>query len=46
MHAWPPCDRLRTRIFDTSGERQVAEMLLNHATLKASYAGYGEAASA
>ena len=37
---------VRTRIFDASGERQVAEMLLNHATLKASYAGYGEAASA
>jgi hypothetical protein len=31
---------VRTRIFDASGERQVAEMLLNHATLKDSYAGY------
>lgn len=31
---------LRTRIFDASGERQIAEMLLNHATLKHSYAGY------
>ena len=34
---------VRTRIFDASGERQVAEMLLNHATLKHSYAGYAEA---
>jgi hypothetical protein len=30
----------RTRIFDATGERQVAEMLLNHAVLKESYAGY------
>ena len=29
---------VRTRIFEASGRRQVAEMLLNHATLKASYA--------
>ena len=34
---------VRTRIFDASGHRQVAEMLLNHATLKHSYAGYAEA---
>jgi hypothetical protein len=34
---------VRTRIFDASGTRQVAEMLLNHASLKASYAGYAEA---
>ena len=34
---------VRTRIFDASGTRQVAEMLLNHATLKHSYAGYAEA---
>lgn len=34
---------IRTRIFDASGKRQVAEMLLNHATLKHSYAGYEEA---
>jgi hypothetical protein len=34
---------VRTRIFDASGQKQVAEMLLNHATLKHSYAGYGEA---
>jgi hypothetical protein len=34
---------VRTRIFDASGKRQVAEMLLNHATLKHSYAGYAEA---
>ena len=33
---------VRTRIFDTSGKRQVAEMLLNHATLKQSYANYDE----
>jgi len=31
---------VRTRIFDSSGKRQVAEMLLNHASLKDSYAGY------
>lgn len=35
---------VRTRIFDSKGEKQVAEMLLNHATLKHSYAGYAEAA--
>jgi hypothetical protein len=34
---------VRTRIFDPAGTRQVAEMLLNHATLKHSYAGYAEA---
>jgi len=34
---------VRTRIFDSTGKIQVAEMLLNHATLKASYAGYAEA---
>ena len=34
---------VRTRIFDASGEKQVAEMLLNHATLKDSYAGYADA---
>jgi hypothetical protein len=32
-----------TRIFDSAGTRQVAEMLLNHATLKHSYAGYADA---
>jgi hypothetical protein len=31
---------VRTRIFDGAGKRQVAEMLLNHASLKDSYAGY------
>jgi hypothetical protein len=31
---------VRTRIFDASGVRQVAEMLLNHATLKHSYPDY------
>lgn len=31
---------VRSRIFDATGRRQVAEMLLNHATLKDSYAGY------
>ncbi len=35
---------VRTRIFDKTGTKQVAEMLLNHATLKQSYAGYQEAA--
>ncbi len=34
---------VRTRIFDASGREQVAEMLLNHATLKHSYAGYADA---
>jgi hypothetical protein len=33
---------VRSRIYDATGERQVAEMLLNHATLKESYAGYAE----
>jgi hypothetical protein len=33
---------VRTRIYDASGQRQVAEMLLNHATLKHSYAKYDE----
>ena len=31
---------VRTRVFDAGGEAQVAEMLLNHATLKDSYADY------
>ena len=34
---------VRTRVFDARGEKQVAEMLLNHATLKHSFAGYAEA---
>ena len=34
---------VRTRIYDAKGETQVAEMLLNHATLKDSYAGYARA---
>lgn len=33
----------RTRVFDASGQKQVAEMLLNKASLKHSYAGYAEA---
>ena len=33
---------VRTRIFDSTGQTQVAEMLLNHATLKDSYAGYAD----
>jgi hypothetical protein len=37
---------IRSRIFDSSGKRQVAEMLLNHATLKHSYAGYDAALAA
>jgi hypothetical protein len=36
---------VRSRIFDETGEQLVAEMLLNHATLKDSYAGYAEALS-
>jgi hypothetical protein len=31
---------VRTRIFDRTGKRQLAEMLLNHATMKQSYANY------
>ncbi len=34
---------VRTRIHDRDGNEQLAEMLLNHATLKQSYAGYNEA---
>ena len=34
---------VRSRIFDETGVRLKAEMLLNHATLKDSYAGYAEA---
>jgi len=37
---------VRTRVYDAKGERQVAEMLLNHASLKHSYAGYAEKAGA
>jgi hypothetical protein len=37
---------VRTRIFDATGSRQVAEVLLNHATLKQSYAGYDAALQA
>jgi hypothetical protein len=33
---------IRTRFFDSTGERQVAEMLLNHAVVKASYENYDE----
>jgi hypothetical protein len=33
---------VRTRIHDSTGNRVVAEMLLNHATLKDSYAGYAD----
>ncbi len=33
---------VRTRIFDAAGKEQMAEMLLNHATLKDSYAPYEE----
>ena len=34
---------VRSKIFDASGETLKAEMLLNHATLKASFPGYGDA---
>jgi len=34
---------VRSRIFDATGKVQKAEMLLNHATLKDSYAGYAKA---
>jgi hypothetical protein len=37
---------VRTRIFDAAGQRLLAEMLLNHATLKDSYAGYAAAPKA
>lgn len=33
---------IRTKIYDADGENLKAEMLLNHATLKASYAGYAD----
>src|SRR5580698_9165087 len=36
---------VRTRIFDVAGAQLKAEMLLNHATLKDSYAGYAAEAS-
>jgi hypothetical protein len=36
---------VRTRIFDAVGTQQKAEMLLNHASLKASFAGYAENAA-
>lgn len=36
---------VRTRIFDASGQRLKAEMLLNHAVLKESYAGYAAEAA-
>lgn len=36
---------VRSRIFDASGKTQLAEMLLNHATLKDSYAGYADLAA-
>ena len=35
---------IRTRIFDADGVHLRAEMLLNHALMKNSYAGYAEAA--
>lgn len=31
---------MRSRVYDESGRTLKAEMLLNHATLKHSYAGY------
>jgi hypothetical protein len=37
---------VRTRIFDAAGQRLVAQMLLNHATLKHSYAGYDDTGEA
>ena len=33
---------IRSKIYDATGETLKAEMLLNHATLKGSYPGYGE----
>ena len=37
---------VRTQVFDAKGEKQVAQMLLNHASMKNSYAGYADAAQA
>jgi hypothetical protein len=37
---------LRTRIYDATGDKLKAEMLLNHATMKSSFAGYEEARAA
>jgi len=34
---------VRSRIYDATGERLLAQVLLNHATLKHSYAGYASA---
>jgi hypothetical protein len=36
---------VRSRIFDAAGDHLLAEMLLNHATLKDSYAGYAAASA-
>ena len=36
---------VKSRIYDSSGERLKAEMLLNHASLKHSYAGYASQAT-
>ena len=33
------------RRFDATGKRQIAEMLLNHASLKDSYVGYAQGAA-
>lgn len=37
---------VKTRIYDARGEQLKAEMLLNHASMKQSYAGYDEARAA
>jgi hypothetical protein len=37
---------IKSRIYDASGKTLKAEMLLNHASLKHSYAGYDEARAA
>jgi hypothetical protein len=37
---------VRTRIYDVAGEQLKAEMLLNHASMKSSYAGYDAARAA
>ena len=37
---------VKTRIYDATGAKLKAEMLLNHASLKGSYAGYDEARAA
>ena len=42
----PRAGAIAGRIYDATGEKLKAEVLLNHASLKGSYAGYDEARAA